>query len=126
MPISVACPRCQHLLRILAEASDRDVKCPECQHVFMVRGNTDITARDPLPVGAAPPGAMQPGPPPRLESRYDDDIRDDDIDIRDLGEKGGIFRSASGLALATRIMFVVNLLVGLAILGSAYLGYRIN
>ncbi len=126
MPEEFACPSCHRLISIsiLARSRDRDVACPECQHLFIVRENTGITAREPLPLSSAPPDDVQSGPPPRLESGYDDDIRDGDIDIRDLRETGGVFRSASGLARTVKILLRMNILIGLAIIGSTYLQYE--
>ena len=125
MPESFACPGChrQISISILAESSDRDVKCPKCHHLFVVRANSDISAREPLPLSSVPPGAVQAGPPPRSESRVDQ-FPDDDIDVLSLKKKEGTFRSASGTARIVRTLLRVNILIGLATLGSTFLQYE--
>jgi len=124
MPDSISCPHCQRKLQVPDDPHIREVRCPECQQVFAPGVTTDITARS--PERSAPPStAVQQERPIRPERGVDDESRDDDSDLHIRIKTEGEFRSADGLALTLKTFLALNLLLGLATLGSAYLQYEL-
>src|SRR5262245_28456573 len=121
---NIACPNCNRSLQVPDAYQGRKFRCPACQNVF--EAGTGITAQAPRPPVLMPSdseirsGRPPAGGPPPLPSRQrPGDIYDDDEDDRPRRKrKRSTYRPAGGLGLAVRILLGLNLLIGLAMLGS--------
>lgn len=115
MPGMVCCPTCEHRFESTLESEQR---CPECQTVFN-RPTVGITATPPAPLSQE----LQSGAPARRRGDYanEDDFDHVNINIR---LKGG-YKPSSTLALATRILLALGIMVAGLTLLSNYMQYEL-
>jgi hypothetical protein len=121
MPENLLCPHCFRPLPTRASAEGGEIRCPECQQI-VTPGN--FTANTPRPATTRPSDVKAGLPPVTVRATGDDDDTDRmlaGIRRREAGE----YRSGAGLAQAVKILLGLNLLTGLAMVGSEYMQYEL-
>ena len=126
MDHKISCPNCQRLLQMPEDHLGSQVRCPECQSVFRAEAPTGITANVP-PVPPSSPWEVEAGPPPDAEASpcasnlSESDIEDRDDDRLERMALRSQYKPSGGLGIAVKVLFALNILMDLALLGCNYL-----
>jgi hypothetical protein len=128
---NISCPLCGATVQLPEEFQGRHVRCPKCQAEFVARPPTDITATPPKaswPSGSAAiqtelPASTESAPARSSWSRYGS--ADDSDTLADRIVSRGEFRPGGGLAVGTKLMLSLNLLLSVVSFGSDYLQYNL-
>jgi hypothetical protein len=116
----IACPHCRRVVQVPEEFHGKQVRCPECQGVFTAAA-TDITATP-----QARRASGRAGWEGEFDLRRTDAAGSGEKRWYEAGDAGPArFQSASGLAMATKIMLGLNLLTSLVILGSLFMQHQL-